>query len=220
MKLLPLFILISINCAAQTNMLTPDGYKLKNAGLSNIAQLDSTIIVHLMYAYDDNFMGKSMYRTLREAFLQPEAADKLIKAQKKLKETYPQYTLIVYDAARPQWAQEIMWNFVKDTPMRRYVASPGRVSMHTYGVAVDISILDENGKELNMGTPVDFLGALAEPRNEPDFLASGELTKEHIKNRQLLRSVMRYAGFTGIPNEWWHFEAIPRAEAQTKYKPL
>jgi D-alanyl-D-alanine dipeptidase len=144
----------------------------------------------------------------------------LVFAQKYLKQINPDCKLIVYDAARPQWAQVIMWNKVKDTPMKRYVSSPERISMHTYGVAVDVSILSRNSVELDMGTPVDFLGALAEPRNEAKFLASGELSPEQVKNRELLRKVMKKAGFRGISNEWWHFEAFTRTEAQNKYAPI
>jgi D-alanyl-D-alanine dipeptidase len=220
-KVLILLILCSETCFSQGNKaISTEAQQLKNAGLVNIRDLDSSIVVLLLYATDNNFVGEQMYNSLREAYLQPEAAEKLIRAQQYLKQINPNYTLIVYDAARPQWAQEIMWNKVKDTPMRRYVANPQRISMHTYGVAVDLSILDDNNKELYMGTPVDFLGALAEPKNETEYLASGKLTAKQIQNRQLLRTVMHKAGFKGISNEWWHFEALSRADAQKKYAPI
>jgi D-alanyl-D-alanine dipeptidase len=193
---------------------------LKNAGLTDVRDLDSTIVVHLLYATENNFVGEQMYKSLREAYLQPEAANKLVRAQMYLKQINPDYKLIVYDAARPQWAQEIMWNKVKNTPKQRYVSSPKRISMHTYGVAVDVSILSINGKELDMGTPVDFLGSLAEPRHETEYLAAGKLTPNQINNRELLRTVMKKAGFRGIPNEWWHFEACTRTEAQNNYEPI
>jgi D-alanyl-D-alanine dipeptidase len=208
-------------CFAQDGRAVSDeALQLSAAGLVDIRDLDSSIVVHLLYATDSNFVGERMYRSLREAYLQPEAAARLVRAQKYLKQMRPECTLIVYDAARPQWAQEIMWNKVKDTPMKRYVSSPQRISMHTYGVAVDVGILDGNGKELDMGTPVDFLGALAEPKYETKYLASGELSPEQVQNRQLLRSVMQKAGFRGISNEWWHFEATTRTEAQKKYLPI
>jgi D-alanyl-D-alanine dipeptidase len=197
-----------------------EALQLKNAGLVDIRDLDTSIVVRLMYATGDNFVGEPMYKSLREAYLQVEAANKLVVAQQYLKQINSGYTLIVYDAARPQWAQEIMWNKVKNTPMKKYVTSPHRISMHTYGVAVDVSILDGDRKELDMGTPVDFLGALAEPKNEAKYLASGELSPEQVKNRELLRAVMKKAGFKGISNEWWHFEAFVRIETQKKYAPI
>jgi D-alanyl-D-alanine dipeptidase len=216
-----LLIFCSQICFSQGGKsVSPEALQLKKAGLVDIRDLDSSIVVHLLYATEDNFVGEQMYKSLREAFLQTEAAKKLVLAQKYLKQINADYKLIVYDAARPQWAQEIMWNKVKNTPMKRYVASPARISMHTYGVAVDVSILDSDGKELDMGTEVDFLGALAEPKHEAKYLASGELTREQVKNRDLLRTVMKKAGFRGISNEWWHFEACTRTEAQSKYKPV
>jgi D-alanyl-D-alanine dipeptidase len=214
-------ILCSAPCFSQDNKaISAEARQLKNAGLVDIRDLDSSIVVHLLYATENNFVGEQMYKSLHEAYLQTEAANKLVLAQKYLKQINPEYKLIVYDAARPQWAQEIMWNKVKDTPMRRYVANPKRISMHTYGVAVDVSILDKHNKELDMGTSVDFLGALAEPKNEAIFLDSGQLTPKQVQNRELLRTVMRKAGFRGISNEWWHYEAFTRTEAQKKYVPV
>jgi D-alanyl-D-alanine dipeptidase len=216
-----LLIFCSQICFSQGGKsVSPEAVQLKKAGLVDIQDLDSSIVVHLLYATEDNFVGEQMYKSLREAFLQVDAAKKLVMAQKYLKQIDTRYNLIVYDAARPQWAQEIMWNKVKDTPMKRYVANPVRISMHTYGVAVDVSILDSAGKELDMGTTVDFLGALAEPKHEAKYLASGELTREQVKNRELLRTVMKKAGFRGISNEWWHFEACTRTEAQSKYEKI
>jgi D-alanyl-D-alanine dipeptidase len=216
-------VLIVISCSHicfSQDTISAEAIQLKNAGLTDVRDLDSTIVVHLLYATKNNFVGEQMYKSLREAYLQTEAANKLVLAQKYLKQINPDYKLIVYDAARPQWAQEIMWNKVKNTAMKKYVSSPNRISMHTYGVAVDVSILSLNNRELDMGTPVDFLGELAEPRHENKYLASGKLTPEQIKNRDLLRTVMKRAGFRGIPNEWWHFEACTRTEAQNKYTPI
>ena len=121
-------------------------------------------------------------------------------ASDALKKQYPNYRIIVYDAARPQTIQKKMWDKVKGTPKSRYVASPGRISMHSYGVAVDVSILDEAGQALDMGTPVDYLGELAEPRREQEFLKSGKLTRKQINNRLLLRNLMKNAGFRSISN--------------------
>ncbi|MDR1341459.1 MAG: M15 family metallopeptidase [Prevotellaceae bacterium] len=220
-RLILIVIFCPLICFSQDcTTVSAEAMQLKSAGLVDVRDLDSTIAVHLLYAGENNFMGVQMYKSLREAYLQAEVANMLVLAQKYLKQINPGCKLIVYDAARPQWAQVIMWNKVKDTPMKKYVSSPGRISMHTYGVAVDLGILSRDGMELDMGTPVDFLGALAEPRNEAKFLASGELSREQIKNRELLRTVMKKAGFRGIPNEWWHFEALTRTEAQKKYVPI
>lgn len=206
---------------AQDNMpISEYAWKMKQKGLVNISDLDSDISVKLIYATEDNFVGVIMYTTLREAFLQNDAVDKLLNAQKNLKKIYPKYSLIVYDAARPQSIQMLMWEKVKNTPLKRYVSSPSRISMHTYGMAIDVSILDSNSVPLDMGTEVDHLGKEAEPKNEKEFLMSGVLTLDQISNRELLRKVMKDAGFKGISNEWWHFEASSRKEAERKFSPL
>jgi D-alanyl-D-alanine dipeptidase len=224
MKLLNIILFMAVCCGGfaqnASDGLVDEAEYLRGEGLVNVRTIDSTIVVRLLYADTANFVKRQIYRNLREAFLQKEAAMKLVAAQQYLKRQHPSYTLIIYDAARPQTAQRIMWEHVKNTPMQSYVASPSKVSMHSYGVAVDLSILNGEGNELDMGTPVDFLGALAEPRREQQYLAEGKLTQQQIANRQLLRAVMRKAGFRGISNEWWHYEAFSRPEASAKYKRL
>ena len=212
--LLSLFVLLRLSCPAQTGTASSETERLENSGFINVRTLDSSIVVSLMYATSDNFTGERLYGDLREAYLRKDAALKLVAAQKYLKETDSSLGLVVRDAARPQSAQLKMWEKVKNTPMRKYVSSPGKVSMHTYGVAVDVSILDGEGNALDMGTEVDSFDPLSEPRREAEFLAAGKLTRTQTNNRALLRKVMKKAGFRGISNEWWHFEACSRAEAE------
>jgi zinc D-Ala-D-Ala dipeptidase len=88
----------------------------------------------------------------------------------------------------------------------------------TSALLLDVSILDENGKELDMGTAYDDFSALAEPRLEQKFLKEGSLTAVQIRQRKLLREVMERAGFIALPVEWWHFDALPAAEVRTKFR--
>ncbi|QJR20836.1 hypothetical protein BREVNS_0086 [Brevinematales bacterium NS] len=113
-----------------------------------------------------------------------------------------------------------MWAMVSNTEKAIYVANPAIGSLHNYGVAVDVSLLNEKGEELDMGTPVDYFGELAEPRYEKRFLAEGKLTREQVSHRLLLREVMREAGFQDIATEWWHFQLCGREEAKKKYEIL
>jgi D-alanyl-D-alanine dipeptidase len=69
-----------------------------------------------------------------------------------------------------------------------------------------------------MGTPYDDTAALAYPELEAKFLANGSLTKEQVKNRQLLRRIMYGSGFFGIQTEWWHFNSCTRDSARAWYK--
>ena len=79
-----------------------------------------------MYTRADNFTGTLLYEDLKEAYLHPDAMKSLKRAQRLLKEQYPGYSLIVYDAARPLSVQQKMWNVVKGTSKYIYVSNPSR----------------------------------------------------------------------------------------------
>lgn len=195
------------------------GLHLQRLGFVNIAQADSSIAIDLMYTRADNFTGQVLYDDLHEAYLHPDAMKGLLQAQRELKKRHPAYRLIVYDAARPMSVQQKMWNTVKGTPKYIYVSNPARGGgLHNYGLAVDISILDETGTPLPMGTPVDHLGSEAHITHEAELVKNGKMTRAELENRCLLRSVMRAAGFRALPSEWWHFNWCSRQEAKQKYK--
>ncbi|MFT7589894.1 MAG: D-alanyl-D-alanine dipeptidase [Limisphaerales bacterium] len=189
------------------------------AGLVNVRHMDTNIIVELKYATSDNFLNSAVYGPMVDAYLRVEAAAKLSLAQDELAALKPGYRLIVFDAARPVHVQEMMWELVKDGPKRHYVANPEIGSLHNYGSAVDLSIVDSNGLLLDMGTPFDFFGKLAHPRHEQSFLKTRKLSRAQVQNRELLRKVMESADFAGIPTEWWHFNAFPLKHVET-YFPL
>lgn len=192
--------------------------ELKERGLSNVADFDTAILVELKYASTDNFMDRDVYGYYKNCYLQKPAAQKLVEAQKHLEEIQPGYQLLVYDCCRPRSVQRKMWAIVKNTPEQRYVAPPNYGSQHNYGVAVDLTIADESGQALDMGTAFDFFGPLAEPRLEQAFLVEGKISKAQVANRQLLRTVMKKAGFRGIAREWWHFEAFSREFTRANFE--
>lgn len=189
------------------------------AGLVDVLTLDSTIRVDLKYSSVENFAGIDMYGDFNKCYLQPDVAEMLVKSQSELKQKYPRYSLIVYDASRPVHIQQLMWDTVQlpKGEKQKYLSNPGKGSLHNYGAAVDVSIIDSAGFTLDMGTPYDFFGEKAHPVREQDLLKSGELTAEQISNRKILRSAMRRGGFWGIQTEWWHFNACTRKEAAEKY---
>lgn len=99
---------------------------LDSLGLVNVGRMDPTLKIDLMYTRADNFTGKVLYEDLQEAYLHPEAAKALLQAQKWLKELYPGYSLIIYDAVRPMSVQQKMWNVVKVLPkIYMYPIRPG-----------------------------------------------------------------------------------------------
>lgn len=190
---------------------------LLDKGLKDVQQLDASIKVELKYATEDNFMDRVLYDSLFHAFLQEEAAVKLANAQKKLKEKDSTLSLLIYDAVRPNSIQYKMWDMVKNTPKKIYVAEPGMGSLHNFGGAVDLTIV-KDGVPLDMGTVYDFFGKKAQPRYNKFFLDRKELSPEQVQNRELLRAIMRSAGFIPINSEWWHFNAFSITYARKTYK--
>lgn len=215
-KFLLLFSLFVLPAKSQTSK-TEEA--LSRAGYVNVRELDPTLQVSLMYARADNFVGVVLYDDLRQAYLHPDAAAALVKAQKRLKQLRPELSLKIYDAARPMHIQQKMWNKVKNTPMKPYVSNPANGGgLHNYGLAVDITLCDAKGDSIAMGTKIDHLGPEAHIDTESQLVAKGIISKRAQQNRQLLRQVMRYAGFKPLRTEWWHFNFKSRAEAKRHYK--
>ncbi|KKB55276.1 M15 family metallopeptidase [Parabacteroides gordonii] len=215
-----IFLLLLLLCNLRSNAEELDTW-LHDRGLVDISVLDSTIRVHLVYATPDNFMGETVYTGITRAWLHPDAAQKLVTAQRLLKKEHPDLTLVVYDAARPMSVQRKMWSLVRGTDKVNYVSNPSNGGgLHNYGMAVDVTILDPAGEPLPMGTPFDFFGEEAHTNNEEALLASGKITRKEFDNRRLLRRIMKSAGFRTIPYEWWHFNACSRAEARQSYPVL
>lgn len=189
-------------------------------GLVDIQKNDSSLHVDLRYSTTNNFLGKDVYGSLWRAYLQPDVADKLSKAQQYLKQQHPGYSLVVFDAVRPLSIQQLMWDTIKYSGVdkMKYLTNPKYGSLHNFGAAVDISILDSLNNELDMGTAFDYFGELAHPQLELKMMNEGKISHAQLMNRQLLRSVMYSAGFFNIQTEWWHFNACSREKALMLYK--
>lgn len=193
---------------------------LIDAGLVNIETEIPGIYVELKYSTTDNFFGQDVYGDLTNAYIQPEVAEMLKKAHQKLEEEDPELTFMIYDGVRPLSVQQILWDNLDkpDSIKPLYVADPKIGGLHNYGVAVDLTLaFQETGQALDMGTGYDFFGYPAYPERETQMLQEGKITKGQVANREILRKVMKQAGFTGIGSEWWHFNAFSRKEAEIKF---
>ncbi len=189
-------------------------------GFVDVQKLDPTIQVDLKYSSTDNFMGVNMYGDLYKAYLRPEIAKMVVNAQKYLKEINPEYTLVIYDAARPLSAQRMMYEKVQGTKFSQYVAKPvNGGGYHNYGCAVDVTIMYK-GKPLDMGAVFDEFSTLSHIDNEQQNLKAGKLSQEAYDNRQILRKVMRKAGFHTYRCEWWHFQYYSKKYMRTHFKSI
>jgi len=171
-----------------------------------LATLQHGIAVDLRYASADNFVGHAVYDGIDCHWLRREAAGALEKAAAWLHEHRPGYRLMVLDALRPQRVQQRLWDELQGTPLTMYLAPPERGSIHSYGMAVDLTLLDPAGREVDMGSGFDEMTLASHPDHEVEHLALGVLGPEHLVERGWLRAAMREAGFQGIATEWWHFD--------------
>ena len=193
---------------------------LMDSGLVNVKDVVIGISVLLKYSTKDNFTGKDLYGDLNECYLQKDVAEKLAKAQNLLHEKFPFYNIVIFDGVRPMSIQKMMWDSLQmpDSLKWRYVSPPTYGSLHNYGAAVDVSLVNEDNWLVDMGTDYDFFGELGYPSAENRMVQQGKLSYRQMENRKLLRDVMLQAGFMMIDTEWWHFNSCSLNEARTKYR--
>ncbi len=162
-----------------------------------VNRLDPSILLDLRYATDNNFVDEKMYDCGR-CFLRPAVATAVVKAHQFLQKQG--YGFKMYDCYRPRPIQWKLWNKVPDP---RYVADPRKGSMHNRGMAVDLTIVDSLGNELDMGTDFDFFGREA-------YHSYGGHSDEVTDNRILLLETMEEHGFRPTSTEWWHYSYKPK----------
>lgn len=180
----------------------------RDAGFTPLSRVAGVhgIEVDLRYAGTNNFAGRTLYGVWDCAWLRSEAAQGLLRAAAWLAERRPGWRLRVLDALRPQRVQEAIWRDVEGTPMQHYFAHPVRGSIHSFGMAVDLTLLTPEGAEADMGSGFDEMHERSHPALHAEHLALGVLTAEQIASRGWLAAAMRAGGFEGIATEWWHFD--------------
>lgn len=149
-------------------------------------------IYDMRYATEDNFLKSAVY-PCGECMLRYKTVKALISASAEFAEKG--YRIKVFDCYRPLDVQKKMWMIV---PNPSYVADPAKGSIHNRGGAVDITLVDESGNALEMGTDFDHFG----PESAISFKG---ISKEARRNRRLLEKIMARHGFSVLKSEWWHF---------------
>jgi D-alanyl-D-alanine dipeptidase len=161
----------------------------------------------LRYASIHNFSGRVLYPPEWDcAWLRAEAAAGLQMAAGWLGRERPGHRLVVLDALRPHRVQVAIWAEVSGTPSAAYFADPARGSIHSYGMAVDVTLLGPDGREVDMGSGFDEMSTRSHPQLDAEHLALGVLSADQVAERGWLRAAMMSGGFRGIANEWWHFD--------------
>jgi D-alanyl-D-alanine dipeptidase len=180
------------SASAASPDLAGDSLAPVRSGFVDLAQLDTGILLDIRYATADNFTKAKIY-DCPACLLRPEVARAIVKANKSLKKRG--LRLKMFDCYRPRPYQQRLWDKAPDP---NYVTPPAKGSMHSRGVAVDLTIVDARGIALDMGTPYDFFG----PEAHTDYT---NLPQKVLDNRRLLRETLEAVGFKGIRTEWWHF---------------
>lgn len=162
--------------------------------LTKITSPEFDVELMLAYATAENITGAPIYDVNAECFLHPDAAEKLLEAINLAAQL--DLRIKVFDAYRPSEAQWVLWNH---NPDPEFLADPRRGSPHSRGVAVDLTLIDAQGKELEMGTPFDDFTVQSHHGNT-------EVSAQAQRNRHLLMGIMTTAGWDFYRNEWWHYQ--------------
>jgi D-alanyl-D-alanine dipeptidase len=158
----------------------------------NLKDYSTDFVYDMKYATDDNFLKSKVY-DCAECYLRLKTVKALVKANSKFLKLG--YKIKLFDCYRPLDVQKKMWAIVSNP---NYVANPSKGSIHNRGGAVDITLVDNNGKELNMGTPFDFFG----PEASHDYK---NFPEEILQNRALFKKIMISSKFQSFDSEWWHY---------------
>ena len=158
----------------------------------NLKDYSADFVYDMKYATEDNFLKAKVY-DCAECFLRFKTVKALVKANTKF--IKKGYHIKIYDCYRPLDIQKRMWKIVSNP---EYVADPAKGSIHNRGGAVDITLVDADGKELDMGTSFDFFG----PEASHYF---DNLSDEVKQNRALLKRIMKKSNFNSFDSEWWHY---------------
>ena len=162
--------------------------------LVDVREFDKTIVVELRYAGTRNIAGRALYPPKLPALVRPSVARKLAYAQSLLRPRG--FGLKIWDAYRPPNAHEQLWQL---SPNNKYVADPkSGGSLHTWGVAIDATLVDLEGNEVAMPTDFDEF----KPAATLYYAGPDALVRRHLR---FLQAALARAGFYGLRTEWWHF---------------
>ena len=186
------------NASQQTgNSLSATAAEPEDDDLVRVRDYIPDILVELKYATEDNFTGQIIY-DFQDAYLRYGTVKRLQYVQDVMKEQG--LTLKIWDAFRPLWAQQALWDAYPDPT---YVSNPEErgYTSHNFGNTVDITVVREDGSEIPLPTGFDDFSLKA----DRDY---DDCTEEEAENAWMLDQTMSDAGFEGYWGEWWHYQDI------------
>jgi D-alanyl-D-alanine dipeptidase len=207
MRLVLSFLLL-VFFSATTQLQAQNQNAIADTTFVNLKDYSTDFVYNMKYATTDNFLKAQVY-DCAECFLRLKTVKSLVKANAKFMKKG--YRIQLFDCYRPLDIQKRMWQIVSNP---EYVADPSKGSIHNRGGAVDITLVDSNGKALDMGTPFDFFGAEAGHNYQ-------NLSNELKQNRVFLKQIMQENGFVSFDSEWWHYNlqnALKDKVSNTKWK--
>jgi D-alanyl-D-alanine dipeptidase len=178
----------------------------KPTDLVDVTTVIPDAVLDLRYATDDNFPGKAVY-PVAHCKLRRSVASRLAKAAATLRKH--DRRLLLWDCYRPKSIQDVFWKLVPD---ERYVANPKKGSRHSRGAAVDVGLVDTDGKPVTLPTKFDDFSEAA----HRDHALKGDAGAE----ARVLEAAMKKAGFVGMPTEWWHYDAPDATKYALSDEPL
>lgn len=189
--LLSLLFAITSLQAQQEAYISP-AVEVSDTTFVNLRDYSNDFVYDMKYATEDNFLKAKVY-DCAECMLRLKTVKALIAANNDF--LNKGYRIKLYDCYRPLDIQKRMWEIVSNP---KYVADPKKGSIHNRGGAVDISLVDLTGKEVDMGTRFDFFGIQASHNFK-------QLSKEILSKRAYLKKTMIKNGFNSFDSEWWHY---------------
>lgn len=166
-----------------------------------------TATQELRYATENNFTGQVIY-DFEDVYLRWGTVKKLMLVSRDLEELG--LYMKIWDGFRPVSAQFVLWEVCPDPT---YVANPTTGhSSHSRGNTVDLTLVDANGREVEMPTGFDDFSPLA----NRDY---SDCTDAAANNAQLLEILMEKHGFSGYYGEWWHFSDTVSYPVEQVFEP-
>ncbi|WP_068469027.1 M15 family metallopeptidase [Candidatus Protochlamydia phocaeensis] len=167
---------------------------MQRPSLVDIRQVNSKIKLDIVYATPNNFTNQSLY-PFPFCVVHFHTASALNRVQLSLEKQG--LGLKIFDGYRPLCVQQKMWDIVQD---ERFVSNPSKNrARHARGTAVDVTLVDSQGNELEMPTGFDDF-------TEQAHSHSKSISAGACQNRSLLQAAMKKEEFEPFAFEWWHFD--------------